>query len=484
MSRRLFFRVASIIISLHSFALAEDNLNTIFSEHEPSHKPFKTAKTPLRLTLEQCLKIALEKNKQRTVSELSVKIAEYQHKQAMSSYWPRLMLNSSYSRLDEDVEFIFPEETSDYTISGFGNATVTVPEKKVKVAKRDVGITTLDLVLPVFTGGMNRANVKQAESGVEAARQVARRTDLKVIYDVKRMYYGAVLARSLHETSEEVLGKLKAVLTLTERLYKAGSGSVTRIDYLRNKIILESIRSAAAALESNREISKASLLNTMGLSWKTRFELSETKIPFKPYDTNLERLVSNSYEFNPDWNQFQAGLESAEAKIREEKGALWPTVALTGTLWRMDNSYDAGMTNRYNEDGWTVGLGIRVPIFSGFETLNRLKEARACFEKMQNEQVLLQEGIALQIKNIFLQMISCKKELDAIGNASHLAEENSQLCMRAYNNELMELQDVIEAQLMESLLKAVYKKTLYDHCETQFHMDFVVGTEVNELRER
>ena len=74
----------------------------------------------------------------------------------------------------------------------------------------------------------------------------------------------------------------------------------------------------------------------------------------------------------------------------------------------MDNSYNAGMTNRYNEDGWKVGVGIQVPIFSGFETLNRLKEARAGFEKMQNEQVLLREGIALQIKNIFLQMISCK----------------------------------------------------------------------------
>ena len=80
-------------------------------------------------------------------------------------------------------------------------------------------------------------------------------------------------------------------------------------------------------------------------------------------------------------------------------------------------------------------------------------------------------------------MISCKKRLDAIGNASQLAEENSKLCLRAYNNELVELQEVIEAQLVESLLKAVYDKTLYDHCEAQFHMDFVVGTKINEVRE-
>ncbi len=489
---KIFFLVASIILYLQPFALAEDSHDTIVSELYSINKTSETARTvlveegtptppPLSLSLEQCLKIALEQNRQRTVSALAVKIAEYQHKQALSAYWPRLMLNSSYSRLDEDLEFIFPEETSNYTISGFGSATVTVPDKKVKVAERDGGISTLDLVLPVFTGGMRSAIVKQAESGVEAARQLARRTDLKVIYDVKRIYYGAVLARGLYETSKDVLGRLKGMLTVTERFYREGSGSVTKIDYLRNKIIFESVRSAVAALESNLEISKAALLNTMGLSWKTPFELSETQIPYKPYDTNLELLVCNSYEFNPDWKQFKAGLEAAEAKIKEEKGALWPTVALTGTVWRLDNPYDAGMTNTYNEDGWEIGFGIQIPIFSGFKTVNKIKEARARLKKMQNEQVLLREGIALQIKNIFLQMIRCKKQLDAIGKASRLAEENRKLCMRAYNSELVKIQDVIEAQLMESLLKAVYQKTLYDHSELLFHMDFVFGGEVNEV---
>ncbi len=492
MNRRGFLLLVSLIIYLHSFALAEDSHNTNFSEHDTLNKSSEPAKkvvsddgnqAPLSLSLDQCLKIALEQNRHRSVSVLAVKIAECQHREALSSYWPRLMLNSSYSRLDEDLEFIFPEETSDYTISGFGTATVTVPDKLVKVAERDGGITTLDIVLPVFTGGMSSAIVAQAESGVEKARQVARRTDLKVIYDVKRMYYSAVLAGCLYEICQDVLGRMNGLLILTERFFKEGSGSVTKIDYLRNKIMVESIRSAAAGLESNREISKAALLNTMGLTWRTRFELSGKQIPYKPYETDLERLVCNSYAFNPDWKQFQAGLEAVEAKLREEKGALWPTVALTGTLWRMDNSYDAGMTNKYNENGWEIGFGIQVPIFSGFRTFNRIKGARARLEKMQNEQILLREGIALQIKNIFLQVIRCQKQLDAVGKASRLAEENRNLCIRAYNSELIKIQDVMEVQLMETVLKAVYAKTLYDHCEAQFHMDFVVGSEVNGLSE-
>ena len=123
---KISFLVASIIIFLQPFALAEDSHHSNFSERHASDKTSEAAITlavedgtpaPLRLILEQCLKIALEQNRKRTVSALSVNIAEYQHKQALSAYWPRLMLNSSYSRLDEDVKFIFPEETSNYSAS-------------------------------------------------------------------------------------------------------------------------------------------------------------------------------------------------------------------------------------------------------------------------------------------------------------------------------------------------------------------------------
>jgi outer membrane protein TolC len=155
---------------------------------------------------------------------------------------------------------------------------------------------------------------------VEATKQAARRTDLHIIYDVKRMYYGAVLSGFLHRIGEEVLLRLNATLELTERLYKKGSGTVTKADYLRNKVIVESIRSAVVGLESNREISKAALLNTMGLSWDADYDILETEIPFNPYSMDLELLVSNSYVFNPDWRQLLDGLKVAKEKIKEEKG--------------------------------------------------------------------------------------------------------------------------------------------------------------------
>jgi hypothetical protein len=44
----------------------------------------------------------------------------------------------------------------------------------------------------------------------------------------------------------------------------------------------------------------------------------------------------------------------------------------------------------------------------------------------------------------------------------------------------VETKDVIEAQLMESLMKAQHLKTRYDHLESRANLAFVVGKEVAE----
>jgi outer membrane protein TolC len=168
-------------------------------------------------------------------------------------------------------------------------------------------------------------------------------------------------------------------------------------------------------------------------------------------------------------------------KLRKKRGGRWPKIALSGTLWRSGSPYDEGFSSKENQKGWKVGFGIQIPIFNGFLTTNRIREASTRLEKMQEEQILLREGIALQIKNIFLKMLGYKKQLAAVGEAVRNAEENLDLNVRAYHAELVEVQDVIEAQLMESFMKALYQKALYSHAQAQFNIDFIVGCEVRGL---
>ena len=91
---------------------------------------------------------------------------------------------------------------------------------------------------------------------------------------------------------------------------------------------------------------------------------------------------------------------------------------------------------------------------------------------------MLREGIGLQIKDLVLNLNAAQKAYQATFDAMKAAEENRDLNVRAYQNELVETEKVIRAQLMEALMSAQHYKTCYDHVVLQSQLATVVGAEV------
>lgn len=458
--------------------------------------PAPTSVTPgsAALTLQQCIDSALESNHSRIASRYGIEVAEAQHRQALSGYWPQIGAKANYSIMDEDPNFIFPSKSMQIPASTITATTplgpmpiqipatsFRIPEQNVKLMDRKNFVATLNATLPLYTGGQVSAIVRQAEQGMKAAREEARRSDLQVVYDTTRYYYGAVLARELLQIGRDALTRMEVTLELTESLYTKGSGKVKKTDYLRNKTVVEWLRSTVSILEANEQLARAALTNSMGMEWQSPVEPAAQQLPFVPATLELKELVSGAYSFNPDWARLEAGLEAAAAKIDEARSGHLPRVGLFGNLNRIENSYDKGIVTSDNKTSWVIGIGLELPLFNGMRTTSQVREARARLEQLKQQQFLLKEGIALQVKHIFIQLMSSQHQKVSSEAAASSSEENRALNERAYQEELVETKDVIEAQLVESLMKAQYQKALYDHIEARANLDFVVGKRVTDL---
>lgn len=438
------------------------------------------------LTVSRCIEIALEQNQRRKISKLAVDTAEYQYKQALSSLWPRINFEASYNRFDEDLNFIFPENTYAYRVDIPGlppiGGQTTVPEQDVTLMDRDSVLSSLNFEYPLFTGGLRSGAIKAAEFNIEAAKQIERRTDLKLIHDVQRMYYGAVLASRLAELGEETLVRLETTAELTERLYENGSGTVTKLDYLRSRVVLESARSIVELLTSNVDLARAALGNTMGLNWESSFDLAETTIPYLETEVDIKQFVAGAYLFNPDWKQLAAGLDAAQALVKKEKAGYWPKIAINGRLWSWQNDLDGeGLATPENQEGWSVGIGLQLPLFTGFMTTNKVREAKARLKKLEAEKIMLREGLALQVKHGVIRVNRSQKILDASSRAAGHAQEHRQLAVRAYMNELIPTREVIESQIFEALTQAKLEMARFEHAQARFDVDFIIGKEVHTL---
>ncbi len=474
---------------------------------------------PTTYTLAECIDQALRANRTRAISRTSQKVAEAQYQQALSARWPEASLDLTGMRRDQDPNFIFPSSSfslgamaapmaeavaatqlakAGVTPGSVGLATynaqlaaattatlaqfpgITIPSQDVKLFDRDTLTSTLDVHVPLYTGGRISAVIQQGRAGVDAAREEARRTDLQIVQETRNYYFGGVLATQLRRLGEESLERLQVMQDLTGRLYQNGSGKVKKTDYLRSQVVVASLKSLVALLRSNEDLARAALANVMGLPWQASVVPSDQEIPTLDYGGALEEWVAKAQSLNPQALQVGYGLSAAEAGVDKAKAGHLPVVVLFGSLDRLDNSYHQGLITDQNRNSWTLGLRVQVPIFNGFRVRNEIREAQARKEKLGLERQILLEGLGLQVKSTFLEIARAAEQTKATGESLALARENRELHERAYQEELVETKDVIEAQLTELFIRSQHQKARYDAQIYQSQLDNLIGQTLSE----
>lgn len=438
---------------------------------------------PQVLTSDRCVEIALDNNHLRPASAYAVKAAEAQYRQALSGHWPQVSVSSVYTVMDEPPNFIFPASQMaipPIQLGGFKLALepIDVPEQDIRLMDKENWLSSLRMTLPLYTGGLISAYKQQARAGINVAKQEARRTDLQIIYDTKKYYYAAVLTQKLYEIADEALARLEATLELTENLYKNGSGRVKKTDFLQNKVIVENVRSMVVSLRYKKALACEALAFSMGLEAGTSVRPAESEIPYLPCEVSYDMLLSEAFQFNPEWQTLLAALDAYEGKLKQAKSGHLPKIALVGGLNYIENSYNYGMVTPENKQGWVAGIGLELPLFSGFKTSNEVREARARLSNLAEKKMVFKEGLALQLKQAISEMEMAKEKHAALAQALESAVSNRDLVERAYQVDLMEENDLIQSQIIESLMKAQYQNVLYQHYCARAKLEFTVGREV------
>ncbi len=460
----------------------------------------------------------MEKNHSRPASRFAIAIAEAQHRQALAAYWPQISAKAGVEQMEHAPAFVYPatemyipsqtittpagQATVTIPANAFGpgappvsvqlpvafpSQTITTPAQEFAVPAQNVKLmnpttTTVegDLKWLLWDGGMRRGFTDQALGAEDAAKAEAHRTDLELTDSVTRLYYGAVLAKQLHALGSDTLARMETTLNVTENLYKDGTGTVTKADYLDNQVMVDVIRSVVANLEENEEATEAALAYTMGLPWSASVEPADGEIPFDPSTVKLDDLVATAYEFNPDWEKLSAGLRALEGERKTAESGHYPRLALTGSLHRYWNTYGAGLAVSPNLQGWTVGAGVEIPIFDGLLTSAKVAEAQAKINQLKDQRLELKEGIGLQLRQLFLELDASEKSCAEMRDAMTAATDDEDVTTRGYANGLLTTEKMIRTQMQRAVVSSAYYKAVYDHRALQSQIDTTVGRQVQE----
>ena len=306
------------------------------------------------LSVEECIKLALNINEDVLIANESVLFAEQRVSEAKSLYYPKLDLNFNISRFSNDVSTLIN--------SHYLPATILLPD-----GNRDYFYSTkLALWQSIYNGGRTVATNKLAKINYEKAQTALEITKNEVIAQVKTQFYKNMALKEKIKIYENYLSKNK-----NENLQN-------QLDILKHQYELENLE----------------LLSLIGLELETVIDI-EGNLDVKSLDLDLQQCILWAYQFRPEikTTQYQESMDNIGVNlITMEK---LPTVMFGA-------SYDwLGDDQDHWERDWYISLNINLPLFEGGAIFSRLKQKKIQARQATIERAKIEDKIKLEVRKAF-----------------------------------------------------------------------------------
>jgi len=265
--------------------------------------------------------------------------------------------------------------------------------------------------LPIYTFGKYRAGKKAASAGIQSAESAQDATVARVVFDVRRAYFGTELALDLQEMISEGKNKLrKAVDKLAARL-EADDPRVKQTDYWRLLSALSKIESRESEALRLEASARAALEILSGIK-----PAMVPECPLEPVQSEVVELaaqVDRALENRPEVHQLRAAKDAKNANLVVKRAGYLPdillavraTFARTPVVTDINNPF---IIDRGNFAGVFAGLVARWKLdFAG--TKARVKAAKAEIESLKAKTEEAEQGIEIEVTTLFEQLQDAKR---------------------------------------------------------------------------
>ncbi len=288
-----------------------------------------------------------------------------------------------------------------------------------------------------YSGGINiRQNIFDFSSlkSITSARENfnaqkfntrARRQD--IIRAVTSSYYSAVASQRDIHIAKENLALARVFLELTRTLRKDGKSSeydvtVARIDSINAEITLEE-----STIRHEKNIAR--LIEQIGYPGISVSSL-EDNLFFSAYPINLDDAIDQALENRPDYKASSSSIASREANLSATYGRLLPTINFNGGYdWNgYEDNYD------YSSQGWNIGLGISIPIFSGFGKKADIDIAKSYLSGVKFNKEELRQRIIYEVQVSYYSLIQSEKQVKLSEVLVETTTRNYELALFRYQS--------------------------------------------------
>lgn len=271
---------------------------------------------------------------------------------------------------------------------------------------------TAQFTQPLLRWG-NWAHMAQANAQVEQAKAQLALAEQELIIRVAQVYFDVQVAMQNIQVADAQLAAVNEQLTLAERSFKVGMGTVTDVHEARAK---QALSLAQRVTSLNDLTSKQAELERMVGESTPLVAIQLTKRLPPLLDHDLADWLSAASTDHPQVRIQQAAVEVARQDIAKSMSAHAPTLDIlanraanfsSGTL-----SSPADLSTRVNSH--QTGVQLTIPLFAGGATQSRVRESVVLAEKAKDDLVGAQRNASSQVRQAFAGVVNGQAQIEAL----------------------------------------------------------------------
>lgn len=386
------------------------------------------------LTIQQAIERALRNNGAIEAGKRATDAAGERIRQAQGGRLPQVQYSESWSRSNNPV-FVFSSLLTQrqFTAANFELDRLNRPS----FLNNFQSLVTVDQTL--FDAGRRRAGIQAAQLGREAAGQQLRRTELAVIADTIRTYYGAVSGQEAVSAARQAVRSAQADVERAENRRKAGL--ITDADVLALRVHLAAMREIEIRAAAGVEGAYAALNQVLGEPLEASFELT-TPLQQATVPGDLTAQAEQSAaKMRPEVREAELGVQIAEENARAAKAALLPEF-----FFRAGFEADRQRFVTRGGANWLASAGLRWSLFNGNTDRARVAEASAEAASRRAMAKYAASGVQVETRRAALDLRAAGQRVEVASETIKMAEEALRIVKNRYESGLADVTELIRSE--------------------------------------
>lgn len=419
------------------------------------------AQDSVHVNLQKAIEIALSENPTIKIADRNIEAKKYYKDEQIAALFPNISASGSYQRTVKKQKMTME----------MGGSPMTI-----EVGTSNNYSAGISLSLPLVAAP-TWYNLKLSQLDVETAVESARSSRISLVNEVKKAYYGLLLAKDSYRVLQVNYANVEYTANNINDKYEQGLAS--DFDKLRAEVQVKNQKPQLTSAENTVNLATMMLKVLIGVDVNEPIifdgQLSDFENEMLNYQVAEAKNIS--LENNSDLRQLSLSQNSLDMSVKLLKASACPTLAFSGNAQYMTMANDFDFSN-YNWFPYSVvGLSLNVPIMSWVGTSYKIKEAKLSIANLQEQKQYLENNLRVSVNNNLSNIRNAMADMTSNKETMMQAQRAYEIVQKQFEVGMATWLDLNSAELALTQSQLLYHQSIYNFLTAKTELEALMGQE-------